>query len=127
MKANEILYFEKINETTEEKVNELKSSMIEKGYIGCPILTCGTILVTGSHRLQAIIELNEMLMEDIDETTEEAIENLMEEDLCEDVTEIVEDYMETNGIDFDEIDFSSLGSVFSGTWVEEYKEDIAEW
>ena len=55
------------------------------------------------------------------------VENL---DVSEDVTGIVEnailDFEEENGYSPD-IDFSDIGWMFAGTWVEEYKDEINEW
>ena len=95
----------------------IKESMLKNGYVGCPILYTNMGLVTGSHRLQALKEIN---------NTGEGY-HILNSDLAEDVTDIINYFCEANEISWDEIDFSDLGKIFTGTWVEKYKNEIEEW
>lgn len=107
-----------INEVAEDKVNEIAESMKENGYVGCPILVFNDQLLTGSHRLSALKQLED---EGFD---------IYDWDVAEDVTDLVneafEKFEEENGWSRD-MDYSDLGWMFNGTWVEEYKDEIAEW
>ena len=106
-----------VNEVDQNKVEEIKESILENGWQGAPILYTDLGLVTGSHRLAALRSIEE---------TEDDID-VLDEDVAEDVTDIINQYCEDAGISWDEIDFSSLCDIFAGTWVEEYKDDIKEW
>lgn len=116
MKALEIIDFEKINDTEEEKVNEIAESIKANGWQGCPILTHGNTLITGSHRLDALRKLYE---EEYD---------ISDMEVAVDVSDIIDEKIE-NGMDpayiFGNLD--NIGEIFEGTWVEEYKSEIAEW
>lgn len=107
-----------INEVDENKVESLMNSMKENGYVGCPILVWNDQLLTGSHRKIAL----EKLAEDDYE--------VCNWEVAEDVTELVEaafeNFEEENGWQRD-IDYSDIGWLFKGTWVEEYKNEIEEW
>lgn len=106
-----------INEVNHDKVEEIKKSILENGWQGAPILYTNMGLVTGSHRLAALQE--------IEETGED--DDVLFEDIAEDVTDIINSYCEERDIYWDELDFSSLRDIFSGTWVEEYADSIDEW
>ncbi len=106
-----------INEVNHDKAEEIKKSVLENGWKGAPILYTNMGLVTGSHRLAALQE--------IEETGED--DDVLFENIAEDVTDIVNDYCEKNDMTWDELDFSYLREIFVGTWVEEYKDEIREW
>lgn len=106
-----------VNDVDDEKVEEIKKSILTNGWHGCPILYTDLGLVTGSHRLAAL--------QSIEET--EDYNDVLDEDIAEDVSEIINDYCEKNDTYWDELDFSYLRDIFSGTWVEEYKDEIEEW
>lgn len=126
MTGYDVINCNEINETDKEKVDQIVKSMLENGFVGCPILVYGeSQLVTGSHRRQALIELDKMTYTDIPEEIEGMIENIMENDIAVDVQDIVDEWLEEN--ETYDIPFDSLGQIFAGTWVEEYKEEIAEW
>lgn len=106
-----------VNEVDEKKVSEIKESILKNGWKGAPILYTNLGLVTGSHRLAALRE--------IEETGED--DDVLFEDVAEDVTEIIDEYCSSHDTYWDELDFSSLRDIFSGTWVEEYADSIDEW
>lgn len=118
MTTAELNYHELINEVDDEKVEALMSSIRENGFVGCPILVYGDILLTGSHRLEA---LRRLAAED---------SSFEDEEVAEDVSGIVDEalaaFEEENGYSA-EIEFDNLGWIFTGTWVENYKSEIAEW
>ena len=113
----DIKNLELVNDVDENKVKEIKQSIMKNGWQGCPILYTDLGLVTGSHRLAAL---------KIIEETEE-YNDVLDTDIAEDVSDIINEYCEENGIYWDEIDFSSLRDIFAGTWVEEYKDELVEW
>lgn len=104
-----------VNDVDEKKVSEIKKSILENGWLGAPILYTNMGLVTGSHRLAALREIEET--EDDDD--------VLFENIAEDVTDIINDYCDKNDMTWDELDFSYLREIFAGTWVEEY--EIREW
>lgn len=104
-----------VNDVNHDKVEALKKSILSNGWKGAPILYTNMGLVTGSHRLAALQE--------IEETGED--DDVLFENIAEDVTDIVNDYCEKNDMTWDELDFSYLREIFTGTWVEEY--EIREW
>ena len=106
-----------VNDVDEKKVSEIKESILKNRWQGAPILYTNMGLVTGSHRLAAIRE--------IEETEED--DSILDEDIAEDVTDIVNDFCEKHDMTWDELDFSSLRDIFTGTWVEDYKDEIREW
>ena len=105
-----------VNEVNRDKVEEIKNSILVNGWQGAPILYTNLGLVTGSHRLAALRE--------IEETEED--DDVLFENVAEDVTDIINDYCESHDTYWDELDFANLGEIFAGTWVEEYKDEI-EW
>lgn len=117
MKYDEIASYAELNATDEAKVAELAESMKQNGWQGAPILVCNMGLVTGSHRLAALAKL------DVEGFDGEALYT----DVAEDVTDEINAYCEREGIGYDGIQFDNLRTVFEGTWVEEYKEEIVEW
>lgn len=106
-----------INEVNHDKVEEIKKSILENGWQGAPILYTNLGLVTGSHRLAALQE--------IEETGED--NDVLFEDVAEDVTDIIDDYCSSHDTYWDELDFSYLREIFTGTWIEGYKDEIREW
>lgn len=126
MTYNDIACYALINDVDADKVNDLADSMIENGWVGCPILVYGEELLTGSHRLAALREVERRyLTGEIDEVPE-----VLTCDIAEDVTEIVEENIakaeEENGF-APEIEYDNLGWMLEGSWVEEYKDDMEEW
>lgn len=106
-----------VNDVDEKKVSEIKESILKNGWKGAPILYTNLGLVTGSHRLAALQE--------IEETGED--DDVLFEDIAEDVTDIVNEYCSANDTYWDELDFSNLREIFSGTWVEQYQNELKEW
>lgn len=106
-----------VNDVNHDKVEALKKSILSNGWKGAPILYTNMGLVTGSHRLAALQE--------IEETGED--DDVLFEDVAEDVTDVINDYCSSHDTYWDELDFSSLRDIFSGTWVEEYADSIDEW
>lgn len=132
MKAIEIIRYNLINGTEIEKVNSLVKSMESNGWTGMPILINAETeeLVTGSHRLAALkIIYDKYNAGEYDDDA--AIEELLNDvDVAEDVSEIIDAYaecmMEEAGY-FDGIEYDNLRQVFSGTWVEQYADEMVEW
>lgn len=118
MTYERIKCFPSVNDVDIDKVNDLAKSIKANGYIGCPILVYGDALLTGSHR-KAALDLLEGEGYDVSTL-----------DVAEDVTEIVENaiakFEEENGY-IPDIDFSDIGWMLKGSWVEDYKDEIAEW
>lgn len=106
-----------VNDVNHDKVEALKKSILSNGWKGAPILYTNMGLVTGSHRLAALQEIEESGEDD----------DVLFEDVAEDVTDIINDYCEEHDVYWDELDFGNLGEIFVGTWVEEYKDEIREW
>lgn len=125
MTYQDISRYRPCNEVDKAKVDKLVESMLANGWQGCPVLVYGDELLTGSHRLAALKRIEEMYHNDeIDEA------NILDEDIAEDVTDIVEEnwqkYVEEHGYDPD-FDKSDIGWLLAGSWVEDYKDEIAEW
>lgn len=118
MKTAEILYYAEINNTDAEKVNEIIESIRNNGWQGAPILVMESsrMLITGSHRLAALKVLDDECF-DLDSLG----------DVAEPVDDIINSWCEDNDTCIDDIRYDCLSSVFSGTWVEQYKDEIAEW
>ena len=120
MTGYDILSLSIINEVDEDKVRALAESMVAEGWKGCPILVYGDSLLTGSHRLAALKLIRDEYEDD----------SILSEDVAEDVTGIVEEnisaYDEKHGWAPD-IDYGNIGWLLKGSWVEEYKDEIAEW
>jgi len=106
-----------INKVIPGKVLQIKKSILKNGWVGMPILFTESGLVTGSHRLTALKELvSEYDKGYLNEEEEQIIEEILENDICEDVTELVDD----------EIEYDNLSKTFTGTWVEDFKNEL-EW
>lgn len=120
MSFREIEYFAAINDVDQNKVNEIKESIKANGFIGCPILICGESLITGSHRLTALQQLAEQ--EDNEEIDYIGVRDLI---VAADVSDIVEQALSENPDR--ELDTSDLGWIFTGTWVEKFRDEIEEW
>jgi len=82
-----------INEIDENKKNEIKKSLMENGFIGTPIFYTETILLTGSHRIAALKELEDVEFEAIDLTKE------------------VNEWLEENDKDYNDIDYDDLNDM----------------
>lgn len=117
MKYEDVKCLSAVNDVDRVKVEEIKNSILQNGWKGAPILCTNLGLVTGSHRLAALRA--------IEETGDYS--DVLDEDIAEDVTDIVNDFCEKNDMAWDELDFSNLREIFTGTWVEDYKDEIREW
>lgn len=116
-----------INETDQEKVEEIKKSILEKGWVGCPILIMSDELLTGSHRLEALKQLADY---EGDEQIEDRISEILDDDgIAVDVTDIANEnyqkFYDKNGY-YPEIEYDRIGWLLEGSWVEEYEEEL-EW
>jgi len=114
-----------INEIDTDKRDALVASMLKDGWVGCPILVNGDTLLTGSHRLAALHCINDMVTSgEIDDAP------VLYAEVAADVSEIVDErysrFAEENGYERD-IDYSDIGWLLEGSWVEEYKDEIIEW
>ena len=118
MNAYDIINLYPVNDVDRNKVDSLKKSIREMGWEGAPILVSEAhgMLITGSHRQQALIELAD---EGLD------IESLG--DIAENVDELIDVWCEENDSTFNIIRFDRLSDLFGGTWVEKYKDCIEEW
>jgi len=114
--------FSPINPVENDKVNQLAKSMLANGWQGAPILYTDYMLITGSHRLEALREIEKMYVDD-----EITYPSILDEDIALDVTEIINDYCKEEEITIGEIDFSDIGKIFEGTEVEQWKDEIEEW
>lgn len=106
-----------VNEVDQNKVEEIKESILANGWQGAPILYTNLGLVTGSHRFAALREIEESGEDD----------DVLFENIAEDVTDIINEYCEKNDMTWEDLDFSYLREIFAGTWVDEYKDEIREW
>lgn len=120
MTAMDIINYNAINDTVAARVAEIKSSIMANGWQGAPILVCEAhnMLITGSHRLAALKDIydNEWGF-DLDSLG----------DVAESVDDIIDAWCEKNDCTVDDIPADNLSAIFTGTWVEEYKDEIAEW
>lgn len=118
MTYRQIKGFALINDIDNDKVEKIANSIKENGFVGCPILVINDQLLTGSHRLAALKMLDENGI------------NVDDMQVAEDVTGLVneafERFNEENGY-YPDLDFSDIGWIFKGTWIEEYKDEIEEW
>jgi hypothetical protein len=115
-----------VNAVDPQKVEELKASMLADGWQGAPILYTELGLITGSHR-KAALDSIDAAWDTLADSQKDVAANLLNSDIALDVTDIINAYCEENEITWDDIDFSSLGKIFEGTEVEQYKDEIAEW
>lgn len=120
MTAYDVIYMAAVNDTDAEKVSEISASIKKNGWVGMPILVSESrgCLVTGSHRRAALKKIAD---EDFDFDLDEL------GDVAENVDDIIEQWCEENDTCFDDIPFNNLSTVFAGTWVAEYKDELAEW
>lgn len=118
MKAFEIMYYSKVNDTDPNRVHAIAESIRANGWQGAPILVMESfgMLITGSHRLAALEELED----DLFDTNELG-------DVAEPVDDIINAWCEENSCSIDDIRFDSLSEIFANTWVEQYKDEIVEW
>lgn len=118
MTYDKIYWIAKINETDKDKVNVIAESIKLNGWIGCPILIYNDQLLTGSHRLAALQQL------------EADGEDIFDMEVAEDVTDVVNTnyakWMEEHGWERD-IDYGEIGWLLEGSWAEQYKDEIKEW
>lgn len=117
-----------INAVDQEKVEELKKSILENGWQGCPILIYGDELLTGSHRLEALKQLADY---EGDEDIEDKIYDILNDNnIAEEVDDIIDEKIEEYKKDNDDwptIEYDSIGKWLEGSWVEEFKDEIKEW
>jgi len=118
-KFDDIKYFAPINNLEDEKIIKLVNSLLEKGWVGCPILIHDEELLTGSHRLIALKNIAEKYPDS----------KVLKEYVALDVTDIVNSkIIELSDDEFDYgIDYNNLGPLFKGTVIEKYKDEIKEW
>ena len=119
MKYSEIRAFAPLNDTDPDKVREIADSIRTNGWQGAPILVAAETgrLITGSHRVAAIRLLETEDWFDADELG----------DIAEDVEDIVAQHMEDNYLTWETLYTDQLGLIFTGTWVEQYADEITEW
>lgn len=118
MKYYDIAEYSAINAVKPEKVAAIAASIRKNGWNRVPILVIDGKLITGSHRLAALRLLeweNDISCFDFSE------------DIAEDVSDIVEEYCAENDCTYDQLPFDNLREIFAGTWVECYKDYLAEW
>lgn len=127
-KADEVLGMAIINDVDTDKVAELEKSMMENGWVGMPILYMGNMLITGSHRVAALNNIEERYY-DMDEKELEQYNRLFEnENVCYDVTESYEAWLEKNeDARYDYFEYDNLRKYFEGTEVERWEEELIEW
>ena len=82
-----------------------------RGWQGAPILYANDMLITGTHRQEALRRLRDIGIE-------------VEGEIALDVSEIVDNWIDETGND---IEFDNLGVIFEGTEIEKYKDEINEW
>ena len=115
-----VINYNLINDVDQDKVQALAQSIHKNGWIGCPILVNGDELLTGSHRVAAL----RMIAEEYDDIS------ILDQEVAEDVSQLVEaafqKFEHENGY-LPDLDYSDIGWIFQGTWVERYKSEIEEW
>ena len=118
MTANDIMHYVEINPTNADRVAEIAASIRENGWQGAPILAIESfqVLVTGSHRLAALKMLDDEGF-DVDALG----------DIAEPVDDLINEWCAENDTCIDDIRYDCLAEIFAGTWVEQYKAEIAEW
>lgn len=117
------IYGELNHEVNEGKVNELVKDILENGWTGAPVIFFSGGLLTGNHRTAALRKIAEMYEDG--ELTEEQEKRMKELDdsgeYCYDAEWIME---EKSGVEWE---YDSLGVLFEGTELEEWKDEIEEW
>ena len=120
MRYDHISSYSPINAVRPDKVAQLVESMLEQGWIGCPILIYGESLITGSHRLAALHKI----------AHEHPDAEVLTQEIAEDVTDIIEgrlsEFAEEHGY-IPDIEYDHIGWLFEGTWVAKYKDTLPEW
>lgn len=119
MKWTDIMRFAPVSDTDTDKVQKIAESIRSNGWQGAPILvseTCGR-LITGSHRYAALRLIEEETWANLDQLG----------DIAEPIDDIINAWCEENDAVIDQLPYDNLREVFAGTWVEEYKSEIAEW
>lgn len=120
MTYDQIAYLAPINDIDNSKVRALVESMLQHGWVGCPILIYGDSLLTGSHRLAAL----QLLAAEYEDA------EVLSQDVAADVTDIIEErlakFEADNGYTPD-IEYDNIGWLLEGTWVEDYRDEIVEW
>lgn len=118
MNAYDVIKLYPVNDVDRNKVDSLKKSIGGMGWEGAPILVSEAhgMLITGSHRRQALIELDD-----------EGFNIGSLGDIAECVDDLIDEWCTENECTVDNIQFDRLKDLFGGTWVEKYKDDIVEW
>jgi hypothetical protein len=120
MRYDHISHYTPLNAVSPDKVQELVESMLERGWIGCPILIYGESLITGSHRFAALQQI----------AHEHPDAAVLTQDIAEDVTDIIEgrlsEFAEEHGY-IPDIEYDHIGWLFEGTWIAKYKDTLPEW
>ena len=107
------------NSTDREHVDEIAQSILQHGWDGAPILVDSVqgICLTGSHRMAALQHLADDTDMDVDDMT-----------VALDVHDILEDWYDSQDPDaVDELPLDNLRTIFAGTEIEEYKDQLPEW
>ena len=107
------------NSTDRKHVDEIARSILKHGWDGAPILVDSVqgICLTGSHRMAALQHLADDSDMDVDDMT-----------VALDVHDILEDWYDSQDPDaVDELPLDNLRTIFAGTEIEEYKDQLPEW
>lgn len=107
------------NSTDRKHVDEIAQSILQHGWDGAPILVDSVqgICLTGSHRMAALQHLADDTDMDVDDMT-----------VALDVHDILEDWYDSQDPDaVDELPLDNLRTIFAGTEIEEYKDQLPEW
>ncbi len=130
----EIIDCDPINSTDNKKVDRLVQDILKNGWNGPPILVEGTNLVTGSHRraaLQKLFNMRDDAFSDGDYVTSDRIDMILSDDnIGEDVSDLMDSWRDRMRGEYGseiETPYDNLEQIFTGTWVEDYKKEIAEW
>ncbi len=117
------IFGELTHEVNEEKVNELVKDILENGWKGAPVIFFTGGILTGNHRTAALRKIAEMY--ENEKLTEEQEKRMKDLDSSDDYYYDAEWIMEEKeGIEWD---YDSLGNLFEGTELEEWKDEIEEW
>lgn len=111
-----------INAVDRAHIDEIKDSIRTNGWCGAPILVAvvSGMLITGSHRLTALDELE----------AEGDVDVLALGLIAVDVQDIVDSWYEAHTEedgDCKMFPYDCLGDVFRGTWIEQFADEIEEW
>ena len=120
MRYDHISHYTPLNAVSPDKVAALVESMLERGWVGCPILIYGESLIPGSHGFAALQQI----------AHEHPDAAVLPQDIAEDVPDIIEarlsEYESEHGY-IPDIEYDHIGWLFEGTWVERYKDSLPEW